>query len=314
MNMTRNRQLIHALFLLAAPVIVAWFGLSVPAAVLLVLLALVWRWLIVMSGWRFPEPAPDLILETISASHYVEKVRWCMDRMELDYTEKPVGGTLGAFYRGRTVPLLKAKTGAVFSEIGNSDEILRYVWGRYAYLDEGAAEFLRPTAARIEFERRLDGYGRMLQVWIYSHILNDKELALHAWGVNSPAIPLWQRQLLRILAPLQILLIRRAFRITPRNATRAGERISELLSEMNAALQDGRKSLLGGDELNYTDFAFAAMCGLWLMPERYGAGKADAVRIERERMPPAAQSMIANWEAENPEVIEYVQELYRNER
>ena len=94
--MTRKRQLIHAFFMLAAPIIVAGFGVSVPAAVLLVLILLLWRWLIVMSGWRFPEKTPDLVLETMSASHYVEKVRWCMDRLGLEYTEKPVGGTLGS--------------------------------------------------------------------------------------------------------------------------------------------------------------------------------------------------------------------------
>lgn len=293
---------------------VAWFGISVPAAVLLVVLLLLWRWLIVMSGWRFPEKTPELVLETISASHYVEKVRWCMDRLGLEYTEKSAGGTLGAFYRGRTVPQLRARTGAVCSEIGNSDEILRYLWGRYGYLDEDAAEFLRPAEDRVDLERRLDGYGRMLQVWIYSNILDDRELALHAWGVNNPAIPIWQRHLLRVLAPLQILLIRQAFRITPENASRASTRIDELLSDMNIALQDGRKSLLGGDALNYTDFTFAAMCGLWLMPDRYGAGKADAVRIEREQLPATAQSEIAAWESAYPEVIKFVQDLYTNER
>jgi hypothetical protein len=36
-----------------------------------------------------------------------EKVRWCMDRLGVEYVEKPAGGTLGAFLLGRSVPVLK---------------------------------------------------------------------------------------------------------------------------------------------------------------------------------------------------------------
>ncbi len=53
------------------------------------------------------------------------------------------------------------------------DEIEVYGSG---YLNEGAALFLRPTEGRVKLERRLDGYGRMLQVWIYFNILDDREL------------------------------------------------------------------------------------------------------------------------------------------
>lgn len=41
--MTGRRMWLHAVFVTIAPVLVAWFGLSVTAAVLLVLLLLLWR-------------------------------------------------------------------------------------------------------------------------------------------------------------------------------------------------------------------------------------------------------------------------------
>jgi hypothetical protein len=116
--MNRSR-LIHLLLLTLAPVIVAIGGLSVPSAIGLVLLLLAWRWLITLASLSKPPGGHDLVLDTISASHFVEKVRWCMDRLGVDYLESTSGGTLGAFFTGRTVPRLRFKTGMVESSIGN---------------------------------------------------------------------------------------------------------------------------------------------------------------------------------------------------
>ena len=312
--MIERRLLIHAVFLTLAPIIVAWFGLSVPAAVLLVLLLLLWRWAVVLSGFTIPAKTPQLVLATISASHFVEKVRWCMDRLGVDYVEQTSGGTLGAFFRGRTVPQLKARTGSVQSSIGNSAEILRYLWGRYAVDDPAAALFLEPTQARVELEKRLDRHGVNLQVWVYYHLLNDRELTLHAWGVNNSATPFWQRPLLRLLFPVLRTLIRKSFRITDANYQRSVKHIAELLGDINGWLEDGRGSLLGGDTLNYTDFAFAAMAGLWVMPPEYGGGKADAVRIERDRAAAGMRADIEAWESNYPLAAAFTERLYKEER
>ncbi|MDH3362696.1 MAG: hypothetical protein OEM50_10965 [Gammaproteobacteria bacterium] len=312
--MIANRLLVHAVFLALAPIIVAWFGMSVPAAILVVLLLLLWRWIVVLSGFAAPEKTPELILATISASHFVEKVRWSMDRLGLAYVEQTSGGTLGAFFRGRTVPQLKVRTGAVQSSIGNSAEILRYLWGRYAFEDPDAAAFLEPTKERVELETRLDRYGVNLQVWVYYHLLNDRELTLHVWGADNPATPFWQRPTLKLLFPVLRFLIRKSFRITDENYARAVARIEELLDEANDWLQDGRKSLLGGDVLNYTDITFAAMTGLWLQPAAYGGGKADAVRLERDRAPAGMQKDIEVWQSGYARVAEFVERLYAEER
>ena len=86
--MIERRLLVHAVFLTIAPIIVAWYGLSTPAAVLIVLLLLLWRWLIVLSGIIRPEATPEVVLETIAVSHFVEKVRWSLDRLGVDYDEE----------------------------------------------------------------------------------------------------------------------------------------------------------------------------------------------------------------------------------
>lgn len=312
--MIERRLLVHAFFLTLLPILVAWFGLSTPVTILLVLLLLLWRWLVVLSGWAIPASTPELVLSTISISHFVEKVRWSMDRLGVDYVERPSGGTLGAFFLGRTVPQLKARTGAVQSTIGNSAEILRYLWGRYEVERPESAAFLRPTPERVELESRIDRYGVNLQVWVYYHLLNDRDLTLHAWGANNPATPYWQRPVLRLLFPVLRALIRKSFRITDANYQGSVAHIKELLSDANGWLEDGRKSLLGGDSLNYTDFEFAAMTGLWLMPPEYGGGKADAVRFERDTAPAGMLADVEDWEASYPLATAFVERLYREQR
>ena len=312
--MTEKRALIHAIFLALLPFLVAWYGLSVATTLALVILLLLWQWLIALSGLVAPEKTPDLVLETISISHFVEKVRWCMDRLGLDYTEVPSGGTLGIFYRGRTVPQLKIRTGAVRSVIGNSSEILRYLWGRYGHIDPALAAFLQPNKERAELEQRLDRHGVNLQVWVYYRMLGDRDLTLHAWGRDNPAVPLWQRYMLRLVFPLQVKLIRRAFRITDESFARAVAHIEDLLADMNSALADGRRSILGDHELNYTDLSFAALTSIWMMPAGYGGGQAETVRIDTERMPEPMRMDVSTWRAAYPHAVEFVERLYRDER
>lgn len=311
--MIDRRLLVHAFFLTLAPIVVAWFGLSTPAAILVVLLLLLWRWLVVLSGWVMPAKTPELELSTISISHFVEKVRWSMDRLGVDYVERPAGGTLGAFYLGRSVPQLKVRTGAVRSVIGNSAEILRYLWGRYGY-ERPAGAFLQPTPERAELESRIDRYGRNLQVWVYYHLLDDRDLTLRAWGADDAATPSWQRLALRIIYPVQVFLIRRSFRITDENYRKAVEHIEDFLGELEKRLEDDRRSLLGGDEINYTDIAFAAISGPWSMPQEYAAGRVAGVRFDGPDAPADMRRDMAAWTETYPRCTAFITRLYTEER
>jgi len=308
--MADKRKLFIAALLVLAPIFVAWFGLSVAAAAGVVVLLLFVYWVVILSGIAAPERTPEFELATISASHFVEKVRWCMDRLGVDYVESVSGGTLRAFFTGQSVPQLRVRTGIVRSTIGESPHILRYLYGRFLAVDPDRAAFLEPTAARVAFESQLDRYGVNLQVWIYHHLLNDRELTLHAWGAENPATPTWQRLLLRVLFPLLAALIRRSFRITDSNYARAVGRIESLLADIDGRLADGRQSLLGDDDVNYTDLQFAAFTGLWLMPGAYGGGRADAVRVEHARAPVGMRADIKRWQNTYPRAVDFVESLY----
>ena len=310
--MTDRRLVIHAAFVLLLPIIVAIFGLSVWSAAGLVLLGLLWRWAIVMLGWRTAHKGPDLVLETISASHYVEKVRWCLDRLGVNYEERPWAATLGAFYRGRTVPVLHIRTGAVWSKLGNSAEILRYLWG--AHSAQAGAAFLEPTPERLEFEASIDRCGRSAQVWVYTHLTKEPDLLRRAWGVDNPAIPWWQRKLLLIVTPLQIALIRNAFQVNEAHYRKACARLDEILDSVETRLADGRASILGGTGINYTDIAFAAVVGFVLRPKGYGGGMADAVWIEDASLPKGMREDVERWRHDYPRVAGWLGELYGTER
>jgi glutathione S-transferase len=312
--MARKRLLIHSIFLVLLPLVVAGLGLGLLTTIVLVALMLLWRWLIVLSGIVAPEKTPDLILETISASHFVEKVRWCMDRLGLDYLERQSGGTLGAYFTGRSVPQLRVRTGIVQSLIGNSPEILRYLWGSCFASHGEVASFLEPTSERLELERKLDRYGRFLQVWVYYHMLHDRELTLHAWGADNPLVPAWHRQALRVLFPLLRRLIRSSFSITEEHYAKAVQAIDELLGSIDTQLADGRRSILGGDTINYTDITFASFSGLWMQPKGYGGGKAELSRIERERMPPKMRADVERWLEDHRKATTFTVRLYADER
>ena len=310
--MSDNRTVIHAAFVLLLPVVVAEWGLSTGTAIALVLLLLLWRWAIVMLPFFRPSREPELVLETISASHFAEKVRWCMDRLGLAYTERTCAGTLGAYYTGRTVPRLFFRTGFVVSRIGNSPEILRYLWGRYSASRGDRARFLEPTNERLDFERRIDKYGTHLQVWVYYHLLENPELCKHVWGADDPATPWWQRVAVRAAFPLQAFLIRKTFRVNEDHYRKVCHRIEELLGDVETRLADGRGSILGGDDINYTDLAFAAISGLWLQPEGYGGN--TGLRIEKDRLERPMREDVERWEEDHPRTAAFITSLYSNER
>ena len=311
----QRRFLIHSIALTVLPLIVAAWGLSFFTALLLVGILLLWRWGLSLAVFVAPPREPELVLESISASHFVEKVRWCLDRLGLEYAERPAPGALGAFSFGRTVPRLDFRTGAVRSSIGNSAEILRYLWGRYGADDNLDAAFLRPDPDSLELEQRSDAAGAALQVWVYYHLLDHPDLTLHAWGANDPRLPAWQRGVLKAAFPLLRVLIRRSFRISDTRYRSSVERVDALLDDAAARLHPDSRSLCGRDAPCHADFAFAAINGLWLMPPNFGGGKSNGVRFDGDVVLPDAMLADARrWRERQPAVTIFIDKLFAEER
>ena len=116
----------------------------------------------------------------------------------------------------------------------------------------------------------------------------------------------------RIVAKLPPGFIGRCFvaQVHGLSPRRTRDRIEELLGGVNADLEDGRVSILGGTRHDYTDYAFAAFTGLWLMPQGYGGGQADDPRIERDQAPAAMRADIERWVDAYPAAVNHVEALY----
>ncbi len=312
--MINNRLFIYSLFLFALPLVIAWYDITVFWSFIIVLVMLLCRWGITLSGLLKPEPIPELQLDTISASHFVEKVRWSMDILGLDYTERPTAGIMGLFFTGRTVPQLKVHTGYTQSIISNSSDILRFLWGKYGVALQDKSQFLSPTKERLALEEKVDEYGVNLQVWGYYHILEDKKLSLQMWGKNCDLLPAWQRRVVTFLFPLLRLLVSRAFKITDKKYAEAQKNIKAFLSEIEQQLSEKSRSILSANQFDYVDIAFASISGIWLLPEGYGGGKADGVKIQHSQVPKQMRDEVEQWQQNYPKSVALIHRLYEQRK
>jgi glutathione S-transferase len=310
----RDPERLHLMGLYALPVLVAWLGWGVGAALAASALMLIAGIAVQFRAMRLATTRPDtapLRLHTISFSHYVEKVRWCMDRLGLDYEEVPNVGILGVLLTGRTVPSLEVAPG--FTRIGDSPRILRYLWGEYSgRLPTERTRFLEPGTQALELEQKFDRrLGIDVRIWAYAHILKRRDLALRSWGIAEPAIPGWQRALLRVMAPLLRLAVRRMLGVTPGRAVVALERTRQAFDEVDSLLADGRRYLLG-DELSFADITFASLAALAVVPPEFAGRSLRSGGF-------AIEDLDAGWRAEVEDFRrrpagQFVLRLYREER
>lgn len=120
-----------------------------------------------------------VILNTLPISHYVEKVRWCLDKTGMEYEEEKDIGIFWILTTGRPVPTLNIP-GKMIS-IANSSDILRYLYGHLKACNPEKAEFLEPQ--NLEMEEKMDKMAHQLRTFLYYHV--KKILSLNFWGWKS---------------------------------------------------------------------------------------------------------------------------------
>ena len=219
-------------------------------------------------------------LITIPVSHYVEKVRWALDYLNIPFQESPQmppfhrGATKK--YGGATVPVLIA--GTIVKT--DSTEILHY-------LDTLAPGKLYPTDPElqplsIELETLFNlTLGVSTRRWGYSYILT-RELLYPRWTFG---VPFWQKLLFPIIFPKVEPIVRENFGITPTSGAESCHEIMRVFDRVNEVLADGRKYLLG-DRLSAIDITFAALAAPILQP------------VEQHISPPQLDSLPAQMQAD----------------
>ena len=213
-----------------------------------------------------------IILESLTVSHYVEKIRWCLDYLNIPYEEEENSGILGLFILGRTVPALKIPGNAI--SIGNSTEILRYLYGEHC-CDKEKADFLRPSLETIALEKKLDKLGFNYRAFCYYVIFNSpnvENFEKEVWGLFQPGVPEWQKAILKLCSPLFRKLVTLKLTITEENAMKKWKEARTTIEEIDELLSDGRTTLMGTPKPTYIDFHFSSMVAIILRPNEYGGG------------------------------------------
>jgi glutathione S-transferase len=306
-------RVLHALGLYMLPVLVAWLGWGIGVAMLaafvMALLGIAVRLRATLIAGRRPD-AP-LRLHSISFSHYAEKVRWCLDRLGVEYEEVRNVGILGVLVTGRTVPSLEVRPG--LTRIGDSPRILRYLWGEYAgRLSFERTGFLEPTPATLDLEQRFDRrLGNDVRVWVYSRVLKSRDLTLRSWGAEEAQIPGWQRGLLQAVTPVLRFAVKQMLGVTPKRAVTALQRTREAFDEVDRTLSDGRQYLFG-DTITFADITFASLAALAVLPPEYAGRSLSGRRLTIEELD-------ADWRAEvesfrQRPAGQFVLRLYREDR
>lgn len=234
-----------------------------------------------------------IVLETTAASHYAEKVRWCMDHLGIPYEEEINVDIIFWLLSGRQVPCLLVPSKGIC--ITNSSDILRYLYGIYAY-DSARASFFRPTCRSIALEEKFDRLGEDLCRLGYRKLFqasNRQQLTESLWGINEDGIPEWQRSCLQMIRPFLQILVMALVNTSEAKAAESEVKARQVLSEVDDMLKDGRKFLLGTDRPTYLDFHFAAMCGVMLLPEKYGGPRiSERSRIDFKSLPNEIKNQI----------------------
>ena len=205
-----------------------------------------------------PSQAPRLI--TIPISHYCEKVRWALERAEIQYREEPhLQGIHWAHVwragRGRTAPVLVTDDGP----LTDSADILRWVDARsdLRLYPDGAA------ALEARFDAELGPHGRR---WMYHRIFDRSDLVLE---FGATGVPGWERAMLPRALPVVRHLIDRYLDVNDATAAESRERVRAVFDDVGEQLSDGRRFLVA-DHFSAADLTFASLAAAVLIPSRYG--------------------------------------------
>jgi glutathione S-transferase len=211
-------------------------------------------------------------LHSITVSHYCEKVRWALTRLQISYSEEnhlPGFHMLANFKRGgsRTVPCLFTQEGT----IPDSTDILHW-------LDKQVAPPLRlfPNGADREevaaLEQRFDlQLGPHTRRFIYFYLLQQPSLAQELLSQKGPAN---ERRLLPLLWPGLTVMMRKSMNITEAASQRSLAKITAEFDFADQLLSDGR-AYFCGNRFSAADLTFAALAAPVLAPAEYSVALPD---------------------------------------
>lgn len=210
------------------------------------------------------ESASRLI--TFRISHYCEKVRWALDRIDFPYIEEchlpPLHRLKTNRLGGSSVPVLVTET----EILKDSADILKY-------LDSVAPSHLKlyPDSPKLRheveaLESQFNRIGILTRQWAYFYVLQNRSLMKQLW---CEEIPTWEKLLFPVLFPLTRRVVYSNYNVHRESALAAYRRTEQIFKEVSDRLSDGRNYLVG-DCFSAADLAFASLSAPGVVPPEYG--------------------------------------------
>jgi glutathione S-transferase len=224
-----------------------------------------------MNNSLLPQEKPFRLI-TIPVSHYCEKVRWALTKLQISYVEEP---HMPPFHRfatsrvgGKSTPVMITET-SVFTD---STDIFRYL---DKMAPANAKLYPNDTNLRREVEELEDLFNQQLgpatRRWGYFYIMNDYNTIKRVW---CQGVPFVERILFPVVFPVMQKVVQQTFNITPESAVQAHEEIKSIFAKVSELLVDGRTYLVG-DSFSAADITFAALAAPVLQPPEHPIKRRD---------------------------------------
>jgi glutathione S-transferase len=256
-------------------------------------------------------PTISARLITIPVSHYCEKTRWALSRLQIPFVEErhmppfhrfatrglaapsgelasqpnlsPLNRLVGQTVGGQSVPVLIADREVWLS----SDAILQYA-------DTIAPDDLKlyPTNPqhRQQIDQLVESFDTVLapavRLWTYSYIMDRSDLVRSLW---CEGVPWYESMLFPVVFPWMRSNVVQMYDISPTSAIAADQTIGRIFDMVDGLLADGR-SYLVGDRFSAADLAFVTLAAAMVMPEGYGV-KFPAIGRLPDRMGDRIQAL-----------------------
>jgi glutathione S-transferase len=213
-------------------------------------------------------------LITIPVSHYCEKARWALTRLEIPFTEERhlplfhqfATGKVG----GKSVPVLITKSEVL------TDSVAILKW---ADRNTPSANKLYLPEAEQQIELLVDKFdtvlGPAVRQWAYFYLLDRAELVKPLW---CEGIPWYEKLTFPILYKAIAKKITKGYKINSESASEAYKTICETFQTVENLLADGR-TYLTGDCFSAADLTFAALAAVVVSPSEYGVKLPDTDKL-----------------------------------
>jgi glutathione S-transferase len=206
-------------------------------------------------------------LITIPVSHYCEKIRWALTRLQIPFAEKrhmppfhllatqPVGG--------KSVPVLITAT----NTLTDSADILKY-------LDSIAPDNLKlyPTNSeqRRQVEELVQSFDAVLapavRQWFYFYAFTQAQLIQPLW---CEGVPWYERLFFPVVFSWMRSTVFKMYTINAESVQASHQSICQIFETVENLLADGRTYLVG-DRFSAADLTFVTLAAGVVLPSEYG--------------------------------------------